>query len=325
MRRPAKYQETRVGQCSLTEPAKRTHKPDLAALRVKEVRALLAARWGREVPLLDDPDTRSQMVAFADLAAAAQRRARPGRDTSPAAVERRIVDLLLLVCPELRTEARDIASAALDLRRKWSPEDLGEALGLSVDERERLGITQLRPAGFGGAAWEEFRRERERLRGERRRREAGARPKAEIAAAAEALRAEIAAFQRATGKSRRTFFLWRKAGRDWKADIAPSRPDQVSTNAPDAAVQSGGAPSGAPRDPAAALAEIVIRSTGHRPSAVMVEGDEAIVVLDPTRTREGQVLAPHLAETLRQLGIRASAAFDGRAAISLTLGRAAAA
>ena len=64
--------------------------------------------------------------------------------------------------------------------------------------------------------------------------------------------------------------------------------------------------------------------TGHRPTAVVVEGDEAIVVLDPKRVREGPILAPHLAGTLAELGIKATARFDGKAAVFLTFERKAA-
>lgn len=321
MKRPfARYVETRVAGCSLTEATKRGSRPDLAALRVNEVRTLLASRWGHTVPLLDDPDTRSLIIVFADLAAAAQRRVRPGRDSSPAAVERRVVDALLLVCPGLKAEAREIASMALDLRRKWTAEDLGEIFEITVEERISLGLTQMRPAGFGGEAWEAFRRERERARGERRRREAGARPKAEIEAAAEVLRDEIAAFREATGKSRRTFFLWRKAGRNWRKEIAPARPDQCSPIAPDGTVQStGGAPSGAPRDPAAVLAEIVMRSTGVVPAIVTVEPREARVVFPPRYGVLGQALADHLGGTLAAIGFTTIATFDGRCGVHLRI------
>ncbi len=222
---------------------------------------------------------------------------------------------VVTIAPHLVHDTDEIAAtaeAALAARQYWTATALGRALSLSRDERKALSITTIRAAGMTRTEQAAAKRQADAERQARKRREAGSISRsAWIANSTE----EEA---RRLGVSSRTLRRRRAKAAGCPASVA-TNDGHIARDGPRTSEETGAL--GRARSPAAVLAEVLIRSTGHRPSAVMVEGDEAIVVLDPARTREGPLLAPHLAGTLAELGLRATARFDGRAAIFLSIQR----
>lgn len=186
-----------VGRAVLAERAPGGRSFLLIDRRLAEMALLLRHRHGATIPFSDDAD--AWAVPLADTLAAASRLA--GRDAD--ATARVIAERLILWCPRMPAdEAAGIAAAAIASPRRWSAADLGDALALRPDERARLGIRTIRPAGHRGKKWTAERKAHERARSAARRAEKGARSRDDVADAAAALAAEIAA----SGLSRRTFF-----------------------------------------------------------------------------------------------------------------------
>ena len=229
---------------------------------------------------------------------------------------------VLVIAPDLAPAAAEIAEtaeAAIECRTYWSATSLGRALDLTRDERKALGITTVRAVGMTRTEQAAAKRQADAERQARKRREAGSISRSIWIANSTEEEA------RRFGVSSRTVRRRRAKAKAKAADcprcVATNYP-RIASDAPRTPDETGAL--GRARSPAAALAEVVMRSTGHRPSAVVVEGDEALVLLDPARVREGPILAPHLAGTLAELGIEATARFDGKAAVFLTFERAAA-
>mgnify|MGYP000996444840 CR=1 FL=1 len=208
----------KVGAAVLVERAPGGRSFVLIDRRLAEMALLLRHRHGATVPHTDDADTWA--TPLADTLAAAARLA--GREAEPTA--RVIAERLVIWCPEMSTdEAAGIAAAAIATARRWSAADLGDALNLQPEERDRLGIRTIRPAGHRGRKWKDAQRAKDRQRAADRRAAAGAKNRAETKAA---LEAEIAA----SGLSRRTFFRRRaqqtqRGGTGTSAIGSPNSPD----------------------------------------------------------------------------------------------------
>lgn len=167
--------------------------------RLAEIGALLRHRHGAGIPYSDDFDVWAAPLADT-LVALARLAGKPTAGPEAERTARVVSERLLLWCPALPAEeAAGIAADAIASPRRWSASDLGDALALRPEERDRLGIRTIRPAGCRGRRWTQERKERERARSAARRAEKGAKNRAEAKAA---LEAEIAA----SGLSRRTFF-----------------------------------------------------------------------------------------------------------------------
>ncbi len=297
-----------IGECVVGEVRSRStaRSFSLADRRILEITALLRHRFGPTVP--------SDWVGWVRplLDHVVRRAASEGRPaTLPA-----LVDRVLLLCPSLAHEdVEPTAVASLEAPGRWTARQLGDQLQLHLGERTSLGIRTFRAVGQTATDQRAAKRERDRLRQERLRREAG--QVARSVWIANSVEEEA----RRLGVSSRTLRRRKAKAAECPGSVAHKLEDHMGEQP-----RTPGEPGalGRARSPAAALAHVVISSTGHRPSAVVVEGDEAIVVLDPARTQEGPVLAPHLVETLRHLGIKVEARFDGRAAIFLTIEREAA-
>lgn len=187
----------RIGRAVLAERGRPGRAFALVDRRLAELAALLHARHRAAIPYTDDAEMWASPLA--DTLAAAARLA--GREAEPAS--RVIAERLIIWCPEMSTaEAARFAAAAVATPRRWSAADLGDQLALRPEEREALGIRTIRPAGWRGRRWADERRARERARSAARRAEKGARSRDDVADAAAALAAEIAA----SGLSRATFF-----------------------------------------------------------------------------------------------------------------------
>jgi hypothetical protein len=136
------------------------------ALRLKELGRLLHARYGPELP--DDDAGRDDAFIVANHLAV-------GRDA-----EQRIRQWLSLWAPWMAsTEIGDIISRTTAKPYRWRADSLGAALGLTEAERQRLAIRTIGAVGVTKEDRARRRLEAKRIREQRRRRDKGAKARAE--------------------------------------------------------------------------------------------------------------------------------------------------
>jgi hypothetical protein len=124
-------------------------------------------------------------------------------------IERHVTDWCRVAVPRLNLRA--IRGCIAEARERegrqrlwWSAQDLGDLLRLTTDERERLRITRIRPAGMTARKFAAYRRAREAEKAKARRIAKGARPH-------EQSKAQLQPWE-ALGLSRATYFRRQKAG-----------------------------------------------------------------------------------------------------------------
>lgn len=181
-------------------------------------------------------------------------------------LERHVTDWCRVSVPRLNLRAiRGCIAEAQERdgrqRLWWAAQDLGDLLQLTTDERERLRITRIRPAGMTPRKFAAYQRAREAEKAKARRIAKGARPH-------EQSKAQLQPWE-ALGLSRATYFRRQKAGtlpaqmRD--RETVSSAPDtkylQPVTGQSHAAERTVPGPARKPRP------SLNVGAVGHSPSA----------------------------------------------------------
>lgn len=188
------------------QPSRRAARGNyLAQRRLDELHALIRHRHGR--PPAGNPYWLRPLV---DLLLWTAREA--GRVLDAAGIAERV----MLLCPEVDPEGlRTTCALALERPRRWTAAELGDWLGLTLNERKRLGIRTIRAAGDTPARAAARKRKADRERVMTKRRKDGARPRAEY------LAQSAAAEARRLGVSERTIRRRRKAEAESVRTMSP--------------------------------------------------------------------------------------------------------
>jgi hypothetical protein len=182
--------EARRAEIARRYRKKRGRPLSIAALRIAELNRIFAARYGTTLP--DDDAGRDEAFVMAHHLA------------------RRLGDPLQRIASWLELQAPWMTAAEVDALittvlakpLRWRADTLASRLNLRDGERHRLGIRTIGAVDVTKAERKGRRGERERLRKEQRRRNAGAKPRrCYLAAAASRIRPWVA-----LGISRRTWY-----------------------------------------------------------------------------------------------------------------------
>jgi hypothetical protein len=183
--------EARRAEIARRYKAKKRGRPaSMAALRIAELRRLFAARYGETLP--DDDAGRDEALLMAHHLAR-----RPGdpRHRIAAWCE---LHASWMPADELERLIADVMARP----RRWRADTLAVRLNLTEAERRRLAIRTIGAVDVTKAQRQARRLERDRLRKQQRRRNAGAKPRrCYLAAAASRIRPWVA-----LGISRRTWY-----------------------------------------------------------------------------------------------------------------------
>jgi hypothetical protein len=179
-------------------------KPSLPSIRISELDRLFTSRYGKHLPFDDAGIDDASIMAhhFGGLS---------NRKTT-----RLMVDWLAVRAPWM-TEAAVISllEQVNCFPARWKAGPLGDRLGLSPEERVRLAITTIRPAGMTTKQFGEWRKGRHTDQERDRQRANGAKPRDQY----ERWSMENAKPWRAEGISRRTWYRNRKSCNDAVAPI----------------------------------------------------------------------------------------------------------
>jgi hypothetical protein len=152
-----------VGKAVLTE---REHRPWRMAARLADVCKLLRARYGEPFSWSDDADLILAPLARCVVDACREQ----GRHMSSEVIAKYLSGW----CHNAPTsDVAAIAADAVENFRAFTAADLGDALAVTVEEREALGLRHIRFAGGRGKAWASYIRQRDRRRKQAARRAAG--------------------------------------------------------------------------------------------------------------------------------------------------------
>jgi len=195
--RPA-FREIRVGRAILNE---RAPTPWRLSARLAEVCKILRHRYGEPFEWSDDADLILVPLSHCVVAA--------NREQGRFITSDRLIDYLSGWCPSAPTlELKAIATEATERRRNFTSADLGDALALTPEEREVLGLRHIRFRDGRGKVWEEFQKRRARKKSERARRRKGVEKRADYLAKT----STTAVLAKLYGVSGQTIRNWRKAG-----------------------------------------------------------------------------------------------------------------
>lgn len=191
---------------SETKPRKKPSSRTLASVALQDLLLLLQDRHGGACA--DDDAATWLTAAVPALAVIAGGVDAPG-------FRERVASWAASYAPGLRdaeietilAEARDRADRG---RLLLTAAELGGMVRLTLEERERLGIKMVRPAGMSDAEFEAYRRRRKIAKDRLRRRQAGAKPRAQSLAETRPWEAE--------GVSRATWFRLRNKDVDQERD-----------------------------------------------------------------------------------------------------------
>lgn len=168
---------------------RRQPRPSIASLRVSELSRLFSARYGEQLP--DDDAGRDDARLMAHHLA--QLTGDP---------RKRVMGFVELRCPWMPiAEAKALLLETIDKPRRWRADKLAWRLRLTHADRATLKITTIGSVDKPKSARWHDRQERSRAAKEQRRREQGAKPRAEYLASVRS-----AAPWKAAGVSRATWF-----------------------------------------------------------------------------------------------------------------------